>query len=430
MMRDHYETLGLDPDASEPEIKAAYRTLVRSLHPDVRSGGEGGATDRLLEVQRAYEVLSHPGRRASYDAGLPEGMESMLQEGGVADTLADVLTVVRREAVNGASRGAMAEPWERIEERPGSRTWGRGPTRSAQEAAAAPGPDLPTPTGDRTFLVAVGASLAVVAVAGAAALRAIVGAVGLIDLLSFLLMTLLAPMLALLGSWALSYADGRLEAALRRLARRLRAARERQGSVAAGPSSRGGGELLRLLVLLTAGGVYALVGAAPGAFVLALLSGVAFAHLHRLRLEPGPRRLLLACNLLVAFCALGLAGAAWHGSEMAAAGALLAGDDTATAALVRRMTGLVGILLVVVALYVAADVWHDLADRGARGVRADRARSGTAAGTGRRALDLAARPVAPVAGLLALVLEGLATVVRTCSMPGTLIRRAVGGGWL
>lgn len=428
MMLDHYETLGLGPDASEPEIKAAYRTLVRSLHPDLRSGGEGGATDRLLEVQRAYEVLSHPGRRASYDAGLPEGMESMLREEvGVAETLADVLTVVRREAVNGASRDEMSEPWERVEEPIGSRIDGPDPATGAPEAAAVPGRDLPTPTEDRTFLIAVGASLAVAAVAGAVALRAIVGAVGLVDLLSFLLMTLLAPVLALLGSWALSYADGRLEAALRRLARRLRAAREGLDSISPGPSPRGGGELLRLLVLLAAGGVYGLVGAAPGAFFLAFLSGVAFALLHRVHMEPGPRRLLLACNLLVAFCALGLAGAAWHGSEMAAAGALLAGGDTAAAALVRRMTGLVGVLLIVVVLYVSADAWHDLADRATR--RGDR-RSGTARSAGRRALGLATKPVAPITGLLALLLDGLATVVRTCSMPGTLIRRAVGGGWL
>ena len=64
--RDYYRTLGVDRGASEPEIKRAYRKLARELHPDV-TGDDPRATERFKAVTEAYEVLSDPQRRRSYD---------------------------------------------------------------------------------------------------------------------------------------------------------------------------------------------------------------------------------------------------------------------------------------------------------------------------------------------------------------------------
>ena len=64
-MRDYYDVLGVAADAGADEIKSAYRQLARRYHPDI-SGDERGAA--FLELARAYEVLSDPERRRSYDA--------------------------------------------------------------------------------------------------------------------------------------------------------------------------------------------------------------------------------------------------------------------------------------------------------------------------------------------------------------------------
>jgi molecular chaperone DnaJ len=64
--RDYYEVLGVSKDASENDIKLAYRRLARKYHPDVNKT-DPNAKDKFIEVQEAYEVLIDPEKRRNYD---------------------------------------------------------------------------------------------------------------------------------------------------------------------------------------------------------------------------------------------------------------------------------------------------------------------------------------------------------------------------
>ncbi len=63
--RDYYEVLGVSKNASQDEIKSAYRKLARKYHPDVSK--EEDAETKFKEVREAYEILSDPQKRQQYD---------------------------------------------------------------------------------------------------------------------------------------------------------------------------------------------------------------------------------------------------------------------------------------------------------------------------------------------------------------------------
>lgn len=63
--KDYYDILGVKPEASEAEIKTAYRRLARKFHPDVSK--EVGAEERFKTINEAYEALKDADRRAAYD---------------------------------------------------------------------------------------------------------------------------------------------------------------------------------------------------------------------------------------------------------------------------------------------------------------------------------------------------------------------------
>ena len=64
--RDYYETLGVSREASESDLKKAYRKLAMESHPD-RNPDDSAAEDRFKQISEAYAILSDPQRRAQYD---------------------------------------------------------------------------------------------------------------------------------------------------------------------------------------------------------------------------------------------------------------------------------------------------------------------------------------------------------------------------
>jgi DnaJ-class molecular chaperone len=68
MSKDYYRVLGVTRNASDRDIKAAYRKLARQFHPDVNQG-DPKAEERFKEVGEAYGVLSDPESRRRYDSG-------------------------------------------------------------------------------------------------------------------------------------------------------------------------------------------------------------------------------------------------------------------------------------------------------------------------------------------------------------------------
>jgi molecular chaperone DnaJ len=75
MPRDYYEVLGVGRDAGEAEVKKAFRALARELHPDVNDH-DPEAEEKFKAAAEAYEVLSDPERRRTYDAYGHEGLRS------------------------------------------------------------------------------------------------------------------------------------------------------------------------------------------------------------------------------------------------------------------------------------------------------------------------------------------------------------------
>lgn len=78
--RDYYEVLGISKGASDDEIKKAFRKLAKKYHPDVNK--EAGAEEKFKEINEAYEVLSDPKKKATYDQFGHAGMDGAFGQGG------------------------------------------------------------------------------------------------------------------------------------------------------------------------------------------------------------------------------------------------------------------------------------------------------------------------------------------------------------
>src|SRR5436189_1761372 len=91
--RDYYETLGVPKNASDEEIKKAYRKLAMKHHPDRNHGDSKDAEAKFKEVKEAYEMLSDPQKGAAYDqyghAGADPNMRGDPGPGGVGGAAGD-----------------------------------------------------------------------------------------------------------------------------------------------------------------------------------------------------------------------------------------------------------------------------------------------------------------------------------------------------
>jgi len=92
--RDYYEVLGIAKGASEDEIKKAYRKLAKKYHPDVNKAPD--AEEKFKEINEAYEVLSDPQKRATYDQFGFAGMDGAAGFNGFSaggfDDLGDIFS--------------------------------------------------------------------------------------------------------------------------------------------------------------------------------------------------------------------------------------------------------------------------------------------------------------------------------------------------
>ena len=116
--RDYYEVLGISKNATDDEIKKAYRQLAKKYHPDTST--EENAQEKFKEVQEAYEVLKDPQKRANYDkygfqdpnqgfsgfngAGGFSGFSGFGGFGGI-DDIFDFFTGGRKSSQQSQSRG-------------------------------------------------------------------------------------------------------------------------------------------------------------------------------------------------------------------------------------------------------------------------------------------------------------------------------------
>lgn len=90
--RDYYEVLGVSKNASDDEIKKAYKKMAIKYHPD-RNPDDKEAEAKFKEAAEAYDVLRDPQKRARYDQFGPEGVNGAGGFGGGGMNMDDIFSM-------------------------------------------------------------------------------------------------------------------------------------------------------------------------------------------------------------------------------------------------------------------------------------------------------------------------------------------------
>jgi molecular chaperone DnaJ len=113
---DYYKTLGVGKNATDEEIKKAYRKLARQYHPD-RNPGNKQAEERFKEISQAHDVLSDPEKRKAYDRGQGPlggfaggGFDPGAMAGGFSDILSNLFGGGATGTAGRTSGGARGRP--------------------------------------------------------------------------------------------------------------------------------------------------------------------------------------------------------------------------------------------------------------------------------------------------------------------------------
>jgi molecular chaperone DnaJ len=113
---DYYKILGVGKNASDEEIKKAYRKLARQYHPD-RNPGDKKAEERFKEISQAHDVLSDTDKRKAYDRGgmlgginMPGGFDPGSFSGGFGDILSNLFGGAGGARAGGGPAGVRQRP--------------------------------------------------------------------------------------------------------------------------------------------------------------------------------------------------------------------------------------------------------------------------------------------------------------------------------